>query len=131
MLSKDQSGTFMRKFILSAAAVAMLGSAAHAANPVNGKAAFARCAACHTVAKGGSNGLGPNLFGVAGRKAAALPNYMYSGALKNAGITWTNDKLKAWISGPAKVVPGNKMAFAGISNAGLADDVVAYLDTLK
>ena len=56
---------------------------------------------------------------------------MYSSALKNSGITWTADKLKAWVSGPARLVPGTKMAFAGITNAKQADDVVAYLATLK
>ena len=65
------------------------------------------------------------------RKAASLPNYSYSGALKGANVTWTNDKLKAWVMGPYKLVPGTKMAFGGISDAGQADDVVAYLDSLK
>jgi cytochrome c len=56
---------------------------------------------------------------------------MYSGALKGSGITWTNDKLTAWISGPARLVPGTKMAFGGISNPQQVGDVVAYLNTLK
>ena len=120
----------MRKIFL-ATAIVLLATAAQAADANNGKTIFGRCAVCHTVAKGGANGLGPNLFGVAGRKAASLPSYMYSGALKTSGITWTNDKLKAWISGPARLVPGTKMAFGGISNAGQVDDVVAYLGTLK
>src|ERR1700710_1944185 len=97
------------------AAVLMAGSllvagAAQGADANNGKIVFGRCAICHTVVKGGPNGLGPNLFGVVGRKAASLPSFMYSGALKNSGITWTPDKLKAWISGPQRLVPGTKMA---------------------
>jgi len=55
----------------------------------------------------------------------------WSGALKNSGITWTNDKLKAWVTAPARLVPGTKMAFGGISNPKQVDDVVAYLGTLK
>jgi cytochrome c len=102
-----------------------------AADANNGKAIFARCAACHTVIKGGPNGLGPDLFGVVGRKAGSLSNYMYSGQLKASGITWTNDKLTAWIQGPQKLVPGTKMAFGGISDKAQAADLVAYLDTLK
>ncbi|HXC57084.1 MAG TPA: c-type cytochrome [Rhizomicrobium sp.] len=121
----------MHKTFLTAAAIALLATAAQAADANNGKAIFARCAACHTVAKGGGNGLGPNLFGVVNRKAASLPSYMYSGALKASGLTWTNDKLKLWVAGPAKLVPGTKMAFGGISNPSQVDDVVAYLDTLK
>jgi cytochrome c len=120
----------MRKALVLTAAV-LAASAAHAADAGNGKMVFGRCAVCHTTNKGGGNGLGPNLFGVAGRKAAALPGYMYSGALKNSGLTWTNDKLKAWIGGPSRLVPGTKMAFGGISNPTQVDDVVAYLGTLK
>ena len=122
----------MRKLILAVAAAALLATPALAAgNAGNGKTLFGRCAICHNVQKGGPNGLGPNLFGVAGRKAASLPNYSYSGALKGANITWTNDKLKAWVMGPYKLVPGTKMAFGGLSNPAQADDVVAYLNTLK
>jgi cytochrome c2 len=121
----------MRKFFVLAGAIALASQAAIAADANNGRALFARCAACHTVAKGGGNGLGPNLFGVAGRKAASLPNFSYSSALKGTGITWTNDKLTAWITNPAKVAPGTRMAFGGISNPAQVADVVAYLDTLK
>ena len=120
----------MHKSLIFAAAL-LTATAAQAADANNGKVVFGRCAVCHTVAKGGPNGLGPNLFGVVGRKAASLPNFMYSGALKASGITWTPDKLKAWISGPARLVPGTKMAFGGISNPQQVDDVVAYLSTLK
>lgn len=113
-------------------AVALMAApAAQAGNPANGKTVFGRCAVCHTTNKGGSNGLGPNLFGVVGRKAASLPSFNYSGPMKNSGITWTPDKLKAWIAGPSRLVPGTKMAFGGMSNAVQVDDVVAYLGTLK
>lgn len=120
----------MRTAFILAAALLMTG-AAQAADAGNGKVVFGRCAVCHTTTKGGSNGLGPNLFGVVGRKAASLPNFMYSGPMKNSGITWTPDKLKAWIAAPSRLVPGTKMAFGGISNAKQVDDIVAYLATLK
>ncbi|MEJ1967575.1 MAG: c-type cytochrome [Rhizomicrobium sp.] len=122
----------MRNLLMIAAVLSLAAGAAQAAgNAANGKAIFARCAICHTNDKGGPNGLGPNLFGVAGRKAASLPSYMYSGALKASGITWTNDKLKAWVSGPQRLVPGTKMAFGGLGRPSDEDDVVAYLDSLK
>ena len=121
----------MRRLVLAAASLALLSTAAEAGDANGGKTVFARCSICHTVQKGGANGLGPNLFGVVGRKAATAPNFVFSAALKNSGITWTPDKLKSWVSGPAKMVPGTKMAFAGISDPKQADDVVAYLATLK
>lgn len=121
----------MRKIFLTAAAFAFIATTAQAGDASNGKTVFARCAICHTVQKGGPNGLGPNLFGVVGRKAASQAGFMYSGALKSAGITWSPDKLKAWVQGPMRMVPGTKMAFAGLSNAKQVDDVVAYLATLK
>ncbi len=123
----------MKSSIRGGAALLVLAtcSAAHAGDANKGKAAFGPCQVCHTVTKGGPNGLGPNLAGIVGRKAASLPGFYYSAALKSSKITWTNDKLKAWITSPYKLVPGNRMAFAGISDPRKADDVVAYLDTLK
>ncbi|HEY1836483.1 MAG: cytochrome c family protein [Rhizomicrobium sp.] len=122
----------VRKLVLGATMLAFLSSAAlAAADAKKGQEDFARCAICHTVAKGGGNGLGPDLFGVVGRKAASLPNFYYSQALKSSGITWTPDKLDAWIKSPATLVPGNRMAFAGIAQAGERADIVAYLASLK
>ena len=131
MIHAAQTETFMRKIFLTAAAFALVATAAQAGDANNGKTVFARCAICHTVQKGGPNGLGPDLFGVVGRKAASLPSFMYSGALKSSGITWTPDKIKAWVQGPMRMVPGTKMSFAGLSSAKQADDVVTYLSTLK
>jgi len=102
-----------------------------AGDPVAGKAVFARCAICHKVAKDAGNGLGPNLFGIVGRKSATLAGFEYSGPMKASGITWTDDKLSQWVAGPAKMVPGTKMAFPGITSKGDIRNVVAYLDSLK
>ena len=85
-----------------AAAAQAVGGAGDAAK---GAAVFQRCAMCHNANKDGGNGLGPNLFGVAGRKAAALPNFTYSTALKNSGIRWTDDKLKAGSRDPRASSP--------------------------
>jgi cytochrome c len=113
-------------------AAGLLSTQAFAAgDPVKGKAVFARCAICHNVEKDGGNGVGPNLFGIAGRESAAVDGFNYSGKLKAAHITWTDENLAKWVAGPAKMVPGNKMAFGGISQKSQIADVVAYLDTLK
>jgi cytochrome c len=102
-----------------------------AGDPVQGKTVFARCAICHNVEKDGGNGVGPNLFGIAGRKAATVDGFNYSGPMKASGIVWTDDNLEKWVAGPAKMMPGTKMAFAGITSKGQIADVIAYLHTLK
>jgi cytochrome c len=126
----------MRRPIFLAAtglcALAVFTCAAYAAgNAASGQDLFSRCVACHTVVKGGPDGIGPDLFAIVGRKAATRPDFSYSPALKNSGIVWTPDKLDAWIASPAKLVPGNRMAFGGISDAKQRTDLVAYLATLK
>jgi len=115
--------------ILIAAVVMCL--PASAGDAAHGAEVFQRCAACHTIDKGAGNGLGPNLFGVVGRKAASLPDFPYSPALKNAKIVWTDAKLKAWVMGPQKLVPGTRMAFSGLSDPRMADDLIAFLHTKK
>jgi cytochrome c len=102
-----------------------------AADVKNGQAVFSRCAACHNNTKGGPNGLGPNLFGVVGRKAGTLKDFSYSAAMKNAAFVWNNQKLDTYIANPAKTVPGNRMAVAGLPDAKQRTDLIGYLDTLK
>jgi cytochrome c len=96
-----------------------------------GAEVFKRCAVCHTNEKGGGDGLGPNLFGVFGRKAASRPGFAYSAPLKKSGLVWNDANLTRWVAGPARVVPGTKMTFAGLSSKKQQADVVAYLAALK
>ncbi len=102
-----------------------------APDAARGKIVFLECQGCHAVAPGGPSLIGPNLAGVYGREAAALPGYTYSAALKASGITWTSAKLDAWLTDPSALVPGTKMAFTGIASPALRADVIAYLQTLK
>ncbi len=92
---------------------------------------FARCAVCHSSAKGDANRIGPNLFGVVGRKAGSLASYNYSAAMKSFGKVWTPALLDTYLTHPGVVVQGTKMSFAGISSSGQRADVIAYLQTLK
>ncbi|HWY60388.1 MAG TPA: cytochrome c family protein [Rhizomicrobium sp.] len=108
-----------------------ISASAQEGDAAQGKTVFARCAICHKVDKNAGNGLGPNLFGIVGRKAASLPGFEYSGPMKASGLTWTPDNLAKWVAGPAKMLPGTKMAFPGITSKGEVRDVVAYLGTLK
>jgi cytochrome c len=123
--------SFRTLVIASLVAAFAVSTAQAAGNAANGAGVFDRCAICHSNSKGAPAKIGPNLFGVAGRKAASQPDFSYSAALKASGITWSNDKLDAWIKSPSTLVPGNRMAFAGIADAQQRADLVAYLDTLK
>ena len=114
-----------------AAMAVMLASQAGAADAKHGAQVFQRCAICHSNAKGAPARIGPNLFGVVGRKAGTFPEFSYSSAMKSAGWVWTADKIAAYAQHPQVVVPGNRMAFGGLSSPKDAADVAAYLATLK
>ena len=109
------------------------GAAQAAGDAAKGKAAFERqCAICHTVEKGGDNRLGPNLFGIIGKKAGAAPDYTYTNAFKTrANWEWTEDAIGGWMMFPSTMIPGTAMGiFQGIAERD-RDDLVAYLATLK
>lgn len=95
----------------------------------HGHAVFARCQVCHTTAEGGPDMIGPNLWGIFGRKVASKPGYAYSDALKSKSGTWDAAQIDAWIQNPRGVAPGTKMSFAGLPDAKDRVDVIAYLKT--
>jgi len=103
-----------------------------AANADNGGAIARRlCASCHNFASGGPNGVGPNLYGIVGANHAHAAGFNYSAALRALGDKpWDYESLNAFLARPATAVPGTRMAFAGINNAGQRADVVAYLRSL-
>ena len=111
--------------------------AAAAAAPVVGDAAkgqmvFAKCKACHTIEKGEPNGIGPNLFGIAGDKVAeGRGGFAFSDALKGKPGVWDDASLDQWLAGPAKYAAGTKMTFAGLTDAQQRADVIAYLKSKK
>lgn len=91
-----------------------------------GEKVFIQCKTCHEVTAG-VNKIGPSLSKVVGRAAGTVANYTYSPANKNSGITWTQEKLFQYLENPQRVVPGTKMAFAGIADPQKRADVIAYL----
>ena len=97
------------------------------ADLVNGEAKFAMCRACHSIEKDGPNMTGPHIYGVLGRKAAAVEGYSYSEALKAAGFSWDVGHMDQWLASPKTLVPGTKMTFAGLSNHKDRTDLIAYL----
>lgn len=117
--------TLLALFALSA-------TAAQAGDANRGKITFMRqCSACHTVIANTRDSMGPNLFGVVGRQAGSKRGYTYSDAMKGSGIVWSETALKSYVMDPMGVVPQSNMMFTGTHNPAQADDVVAYLATLK
>ena len=71
--------------------------------------------------------LGPNLYGLFGRKTGQAVGFSYSVANVNKGVTWGEDTLFEYLENPKKYIPGTKMVFAGIKKAGERNDLIAYL----
>ncbi|MBB4857647.1 cytochrome c [Novosphingobium chloroacetimidivorans] len=113
----------------NAAATTVAPTVAPAVAAASPPPAFAVCASCHAVVPG-QNRIGPSLAGVYGRKAASMPGYAYSPALKNAGIVWDDAALDRWLQGPVQMVPGTKMVI-GLSDPQGRKSVIEYLKTLK
>lgn len=97
------------------------------ASAEKGRKIFGKCAACHTIAEGAGNRIGPNLHGVVGASVAHRSDFAYSDALKNHGGTWTYELLDHWIKNPREAIPGNKMAFAGLKREKDRADLIAFL----
>jgi cytochrome c2/DNA-binding beta-propeller fold protein YncE len=97
----------------------------------DGKLIARVCSNCHSVTPGGGHKIGPNLYGVSGRRVASVPNYPYSrGLTRHLGQTWTNENLNAYLANPKDWAPGTKMTFPGLSNAGERAAIIAYLRAL-
>jgi len=86
-----------------------------------------QCKACHTLEKGGASTTGPNLHGVFGRKAGTASGFEFSDEMKKSGIVWDDATMADYNRDPKGKVPGTKMLFNGVKNAGQLADLVAYL----
>jgi cytochrome c len=89
-----------------------------------------QCAACHSFAKGGAAGVGPNLYGILGAKMFSQAGFTYSAAVRSkAGGTWTPDTMSAWLLDPAGFAPGTAMSYPGVKKDASRADVIAYLNS--
>ena len=89
------------------------------------------CRTCHEVQKGTGHRVGPNLWGVTGARPARHKDFAYSQALTRADFVWDEAALDAYLANPQRVVPGGRMAYAGMPDPADRRDVIAYLATLQ
>jgi len=95
-------------------------------NAKHGEKVFESCRACHS-AEGAANEVGPGLRGIFGRRAGERDDFRYSPALKRSGITWTPQTMDSFIADPQKMVPANRMPFAGVPDANDRADLIMYM----
>ena len=93
-----------------------------------GEKVFKKCAACHSIAKGGKNNIGPALYNVVGRQVGVVSDYKYSKALSGYEKEWTFEELNGYLIRPAKWIKGTKMAFAGLRKEKDRASVILYLN---
>ena len=94
----------------------------------SGEKIFKKCAACHSIIKGGKNNIGPALYNVVGRKIGGVSDYKYSKALIEYGKEWNFEELNGFLIKPAKWIKGTKMAYAGLRKESDRASVIKYLN---
>tara|TARA_B100001123_G_scaffold374838_1_gene440385 strand:- start:159 stop:689 length:531 start_codon:yes stop_codon:yes gene_type:complete len=93
-----------------------------------GEKVFKKCAACHSIAEGGANKIGPALWGVIGRTAGSVSDYKYSKAMAAYGKNWSFEEMNGFLIKPKDWIKGTKMSFAGIKNEKDRAAVILYMN---
>ena len=104
-------------------ALLAMGDATH------GEKVFKKCTACHMIAAGGKNMIGPNLWSVIGRQAGVVSDYKYSKAMIAYGKEWTFEEMNSYLIKPQAYVKGTKMAFAGLRKEKDRASVILYMNS--
>jgi len=100
------------------------------ADVAKGEATFKKCMACHTIAAGGANGIGPNLNGIMGKPVGKhAAGFAYSPDLSGHGGNWDWANMNAWLTNPKKFAAGTKMSFAGLGDGAERANLMAYLNS--
>ena len=98
------------------------------ASAAEGAKVFKKCAACHSIAEGGANKIGPALWGVIGRKVGSVSDYKYSKAMAAHGKNWSFEEMNGFLIKPKDWIKGTKMSFAGLKNAKDRAAVILYMN---
>ena len=94
----------------------------------SGEKVFKKCAACHSINKGGKNNIGPALYNVVGRKVGEISDYKYSKALAAYNRNWSFEELNGFLLKPSKWIKGTKMAYAGLRKEKDRASIIKYLN---
>ena len=94
----------------------------------DGKGVFKKCAACHSIAEGGANKIGPALWGVIGRKSGSISDYKYSKGMIAHGKIWSFEEMNSFLIKPKDWIKGTKMSFAGLKNEKERAAVILYMN---
>tara|TARA_B100000575_G_scaffold249300_1_gene215616 strand:- start:2463 stop:3008 length:546 start_codon:yes stop_codon:yes gene_type:complete len=95
----------------------------------HGEKVFKKCSACHQIASGGKNMIGPNLWGVIGRTAGSVDDYKYSKAMTAYAKEWTFEEMNSYLIKPQAYIKGTKMAFAGLRKEKDRASVILYMNS--
>ena len=95
----------------------------------HGEKVFKKCSACHQIASGGKNMIGPNLWSVIGRTAGSVSDYKYSKAMVAYGKEWTYEEMNSYLIKPQAYVKGTKMAFAGLRKEKDRASVILFMNS--
>ena len=93
-----------------------------------GAKVFMKCSACHSIAEGGANKIGPALWGVLGRPAGSVPGYKYSKAMAAHGKNWSFEEMNGFLIKPKDWIKGTKMSFVGLKKAKERAAVILYMN---
>ena len=94
----------------------------------SGEKIFKKCAACHSINKGGKSKIGPALYNVVGRAVGGVSDYKYSKTLASYGKNWTFEELNGFLKKPASYLKGTKMSYAGLRKEKDRASIIKYLN---
>ena len=95
----------------------------------HGEKVFKRCSACHMIAAGGKNMIGPNLWSIIAKQTGVSSGYKYSKALAAYGKEWSFEEMIGFLIKPSAHIKGTKMAFAGLKKEKDRASVILYMNS--